>query len=71
LFQANDKEILDLNIITSNRALQYVYAKDKQSLEDILGSIECVERLLDATRDKILKIAIAGTKINRRDSGGT
>lgn len=62
LFQANDKEILDLNIITSSRALQYAYAKDRQSLEDILGSIECRERLLDATRDKILKIAIARTK---------
>lgn len=44
LFQENNVEILKLNLSTSNQAIQYAYAQERQSLEEMLAAAKHLEQ---------------------------
>jgi hypothetical protein len=40
LFSDNNFEIVKLNLTTSNQAIQYAYAQERQTLEDLLATVK-------------------------------
>jgi Protein of unknown function (DUF4238) len=48
LFKQDDFDILKLNLTTANHVVQYAYATERQSLEDLLSAVERLEQLQSA-----------------------
>jgi hypothetical protein len=55
LFRGSEKEVLNLNTIIGNQAHQYIYAKEKQDLEDILAEVKFQKELFATPEGKIIK----------------
>lgn len=52
LFEQNDIDILKLNLTTSNDAIQYAYATERQSFQDILQAVERWEQLQSGVKKR-------------------
>jgi len=55
LLRGSEKEVLNLNTIMGNQAHQYIYAKEKQDLEDIMVEVKWQQEYFATPEGKIVK----------------
>ncbi len=55
LFRGSEKEVLELNMIIAGRAHQYVYARERQDLENILTEVKWQQELFVTPEGKSVK----------------
>ena len=55
LFKGSEAEVLELNIIMARQATQYIYARNKRDLEDLIAERERQEKYFSTPEGKIIK----------------
>ena len=55
LLRGNEKDVLELNMTIAGRAHQYVYAKTKQALENVIAEVESQQEFFATPQGKLVK----------------
>jgi Protein of unknown function (DUF4238) len=64
LLKRDEGEVLELNAVMANQAHQYIYAKNKQDLEDLLNERKRQEEFFATPKGKIVKAQLDAERQN-------
>jgi hypothetical protein len=62
LTKGNERQVLDLNAVILNQAHQFVYARDKQDLEDLLAVVKWQKDYFETPHGKFKKAQMDAQK---------